>query len=160
MAKHILLLRDGYKLTPADPQSFELIEGLKEGKVYSVEIKQSRSNGSLRLYWAGLALLVHNFSDEHAKMWPTSRHIHEACLEALGYTYKQWRVDKTFRVVVDSIALDKMPDDEFDAMFEKVRVIILGLFGYDPFDTWVAEKEAEQANKRDWRRNYRPGDSD
>ena len=158
MAKHILLLRDGYKLTPADPQSFELIEGLKEGKVYSVEIKESRSRGELNLYWAGLGLLIENFSDAHRQMWPTARKYHEGMLDGLGYTYRLWRADKTFRVAVDSIALDKMTDEEFKVLFETVREITQRLFGWDPWDRWLEMRGTSW--QEHWKRNWRPGDKD
>lgn len=158
MARHILLLRDGYKLTPADPQSFELIEGLKEGKVYSVEIKESRSRGELNLYWAGIGLLIENLSDEDTKKWPTSRHYHEAMLDSLGYTYRLWRVDGTFRSVIDSIAIDKMGDADFKVLFEKVRAITEQLFGWSPWDKWLEIRGTDW--QAFWGRNWRPGDKD
>lgn len=156
MARHILLQRDGYKLTPADPQSFETIETLKDGKVYSVEIKESRSRGELNLYWAGLSVLIENFSDEDEKKWPSSRHYHEAMLDSLGYTYRLWRIDGTFRRVIDSIALDKMEDADFKVLFERVREITQRLFGYSPWDKWLELRGTGWQEY--WQRNYRPGD--
>ena len=156
MAKHILLLREGYRLVPADPQSYETIETLKENKTYSVEIKESRSRGESNLYWAGLGVLVENFDDESEKKWPTTRHYHNALLEHLGYTYRQWKVDGTFKVEIDSVAFDKMSDEDFKALFEKARAVTVQLFGYDPWDEWL---KLRGTNWQEWwGRNARPGD--
>lgn len=164
MAKTIIVARKGHTLVPENPWSLELLEGFPEGKPLSIELKASRSKGELNLYWAGLAVLIDNFSEADEKKWPTPRHYHEAMLEALGYTYKLWRIDGRFRVMIDSIALDKMDDDDFKALFEKVRALTQRLFRYSPWDSWLEMRGTDwmtywEKRQQD-RRNWREGDTD
>lgn len=165
MAKTISVVRRAYKLATgatvvalaaADPYSEELIGELFDGEEYTAELKQNRRRGELNLYWAGIGLLVKNYSGpspaiinigkravDASRMWPTSDYYHEMMMEATGHVTRLWRLDGTFRVNVDSIALKNMDQADFSAYFEHAKAITFGLFGYDPWQAWK-----EEANRR------------
>lgn len=148
-------------MVAGDPYTDEQLEGLTPGQVYKAELKTDRSRGDLNLYWAGLGLLQKTaLSEEEDLHWPTSRHLHEMLLDALGYTIKLWRVDGTYRKVVDSIALEKMDDADFKILVERVKAVVLARWGIDPWSEWKAIKDNEAAKKQGWQRNWRPGDTD
>lgn len=136
----------------ADPASLERVDRtFVQGAEVDARVVRAVANahdwrrGQNALYWAGLGLLVKNFDEDNAEKWPTARHFHDAILQHFGYTYRQWKIDGTFKLEIDSIAFDKMDDSDFEALFEKARGVIVTLFGYDPFDAWKAEKDAERA---------------
>lgn len=149
---------DGRTFRPADAMAAEhadstFVQGARlDGRMTRPVVAHDRRQSQNRLYWAGLGLLVKNFDEADEKRWPTSRHIHDAILDALGYKYRLWRIDGTFKVEIDSVAADKMGDEDFDDLFEKARAIVLKLFGYDPWEAWKAEKDAEAALKKQGRR--------
>jgi hypothetical protein len=149
---------DGQTFSPADMHALEhadrtFVQGARlEGKMTRPVVAHDRRQSQNRLYWAGLGFLVKNFDEEDEKRWPTSRHLHDAMLDALGYKYKLWRIDGTFKVEVDSVAFEKMDDADFDDLFEKVRAIVFRLWGWNPWDAWKAEKDAEAALKAQQRR--------
>lgn len=161
----------GYQiaLVATDPHSEELIEELPLGKDFRADIKEDRTKADLKIYWASLGLLVANYSGPQpalitilghrrnpARMWPTSESVHLMLMEALGHTHKLWRVDGTYRIEVDSIALDAMGETDFKAYLANATHILTELFGYDP----VAEWKAMHPGNKNWQRNWRPGDKD
>lgn len=143
---------NGQRYMPADPMAEEQANRtFVQGAEVDAKIARAVANahdwrrGQNALYWAGLGLLVKNFDDDNAEKWPTARHFHDAILQHFGYTYRQWKIDGTFKLEIDSIAFDKMEDPDFEVLFEKTRGVVVTLFGYDPFDAWKAEKDAERA---------------
>lgn len=141
----------GYQvaLVATDPHSEELIEELAASRPYRCDVKDDRTPASLKIYWAGLGLLVQNYSGTDpalvfiagqrrnpARMWPTSRAVHNMCMEALGHTSRLWRIDGTYRIEVDSIALDNMSETDFSNYMEGAGHILTSLFGYNPFEEW------------------------
>lgn len=151
----LMFERRGTALHPTDPWSLERLCAYPERTPLGVTLTSARRRGKNALYWAGLALLVENIEDEH---YPTSRKLHEGILDELNMTTILWRIDKTFRVVPDSIAFDNMDDPEFDIFFENAQRLIVGRWGWSPFDEWIKLAEAKKHNQEDWRRNYRQGD--
>lgn len=146
MAKPPILMRkERGHLVPIDAWAAEQLDALPEGKDLSVRVAQSRSRGKLNLWWAGLGLMVENLPEHQQRMWPTARALHEALLEALGFVHKLWRVDGTFRIQVDSIALDNMEEEEFNEVFERGRALCVAICGYDPFETWVQQAKERGA---------------
>lgn len=143
---------DGQRFTPADPMALERSDRtFVQGAEIEAKIVRATANvhdwrqGQNRLYWAGLGLLVQNLDEENAEKWPSARHFHDAILQHFGYTYRQWKIDGTFKVEIDSVAFDKMDDGDFATLFERARGVTVNLFGYDPWDAWKAEKDAERA---------------
>lgn len=141
---------DGNAFLPADMSAVETAErtyvqgAVLDGKFTRPVGTEDRRAGQLRLWWAGLGLLAENIDDER---WPTKRILHELILEELGFVTKFWRIDGSYRLEANSIAIDNMEDDDFDRLFEKARVFCLTHWGFDPWDIWVAEKEAEEVNR-------------
>ena len=138
----ILMRKEQGRLVPIDAWAAEQLDAIPNGKDLSVRVTQSRSRGKLNLWWAGLGLMVDNLPDHQRDMWPTARALHEALLESMGFVHKLWRIDGTYRVQVDSIALDNMDEEEFSEVFERGRAICMQIAGYDPFETWVQEAKA------------------
>lgn len=147
-------------LVPADPYSAELMDEMIEGKEVAADIKQDRRRGELNLYWAGIGLLVANYSGpaptyitlgnrqvDASRIWPTSRKYHDMLMSATGNVTKLWRRDGTYREDVDSIALDNMGADEFTTYFETARAVTVELFGYDPWQAWKDEADKRRVNK-------------
>lgn len=136
--------------TPADMRSAEVADmtfvqgAYLDGRFTRPKGAEDRRAGNLRLWWAGIGLLLENTDDER---WPTKRKLHNLILEELGFVEKIWRIDGSYRLVVDSIAIDKMEDEDFDRLFEKARAFCHEHFGFDPWETWVAERNAAKANQ-------------
>lgn len=157
------------RLAPADAYSQELINGLKPGKTYKVEIKEDRSRGTLNLYWAGVGLLVNNYSGpgggliqvngrryNPAALWPTSRKYHQMLMKATGHVERVYWIDRSlpggigWRDEVDSIALEAMEEDEFNAYFEQAQAITFSLFDWNPWDQWKLDHPLPNAQGQ-WR---------
>jgi hypothetical protein len=148
MSRSQVVWQDG-AFVPADMAAIEhadrtYVQGaILDGKFTRPVGAEDRRAGLLRLWWAGLGMLAENIDDER---WPTKRKLHNLILEELGFTEKIWRIDGTYRLVVDSIAIDNMEDDDFDRLFEKSRAFCVEHWGWDPWQTWIDEKDAERAN--------------
>ncbi len=141
---------DGTMFVPADMGAVEMAErtyvqgAVLDGKFTRPHGTEDKRAGLLRWWWAGLGLLHENIDDER---WPTKRKLHNLILEELGFTEKIWRIDGTYRLVVDSVAIDNMEDDAFDNLFEKARAFCVLHWGFDPWETWKEEQAAKKANQ-------------
>lgn len=136
----ILMKREGSRLVPADPWALEQLDGIREGEEVHVRVTMVRKRGTLNLWWAGIGLLVQNLDEEDRKRWPSARKMHDALLEALGFVEKIWRIDGSYRTQVDSIALDNMSEEEFAELFEQAKALVMKLWGWDPWQTWLDER--------------------
>lgn len=142
--------RDLHHYVPADMRAVEVADrtfvqgAVLDGKFTRPKGSEDRRAGNLRHWWAGIGLLLENTDDER---WPTKRKLHNLILEELGFTEKIWRIDGSYRLVVDSIAIDNMEDDDFDRLFEKARAFCLLHWGFDPWQMWVDEKNAEKSTQ-------------
>jgi len=126
------------RFVPVDAWGAEQIDALPRDVEYALSYtRPATATGKRNWYWAGLGLLVENFSDEHRAKWPSARKVHNMLMEAMGYVDRLWRVDGTFRIEVDSVSFDKMDDAEFSELFETARSIVAPLFGYDPWSKWM-----------------------
>jgi hypothetical protein len=141
-------------LVAADPYSEELMFSLGMGKDYNLSLTGARKRGNLNLYWAGLATLVDNLGGRDKQRWPTSRHLHDTMLLALGFTHRLYRLDPKsidgvgWIDIPDSIAIDNMDEDEFAQLFETIRGAVVKRWGWDPWDSWKDEKDAAKANAK------------
>lgn len=141
---------DGRVFRPADMRALEIADTYLRGSVLDGHFKRPAKaedwrSGQMRLWWAGMKLLVDALGDER---WPTTRKMHNLILEELGFVERIWRIDGSYRNEVDSIAIDNMDDDAFEVLFERARVFCLANFGFDPWQQWVDEKNAERENRR------------
>ncbi len=151
------------RLSPVDYVSEEMIRGLKRNKKYKVEIREDRSRGDLNLYWAGIGLLVQNYSGpggavckingrryDPSRLWPTSRSYHEMLMKATGHMKKKYFIDRDkpggigWTEEVDSIALDNMSDEDFKSYWELAQALTVELFDFSPWEAW---KEAHPLPK-------------
>lgn len=155
----IRLAKGGFMtvLVAADPYSEEVLSELEDHLKYRVDIKSDRRKGDLNLWWAGIGLLHYNLSEEEEAIWPTTRKLHNAILDALGYTEREYKIDGSYRVVVDSVALDNMDQSTFSRMFEMARAVTVKRWGWDPWEEWkrIKDEEAARAKARaeKWRRS-------
>lgn len=161
MAKSLHVFVENLRLVPADPFSQETLDKLKPGYEYKVTITEDRSRGDLKLYWAGIGLLVANYKGPDAAMvfvgdtpfdpgflWPSSRDYHEAMMKAAGNVTRKYSLkfddpDHPEGVVhwteeVDSIALDNMENDDFLEYWEFAQYFTVKVFGWNPWDEWKA----------------------
>lgn len=161
MAKHLVLVKERGGFYPADPYTAEIMDTIPEdGKRFAVDLKEDRSKGELAFYWAGIGLLVNNFTDEAREKWPNSERFSKALLEATGHSTRWWRLDGTYTDRADSIALNKMEAAEFETYFETARAMVVSMFGYDPWDLWAQEKDNKRWRRMQAQRNWWPGATD
>lgn len=123
-------------LFPVEPWTAERLESFREGEDLGVTAVSGKRKGALNWYWAGLGTLLENLDDPDRKLWGTTRKLHNLIMEELGYVTRVYRIDRTYRIEVDSIAFEAMPDDDFLELFERARQLIVDWKGYDPFLEW------------------------
>ena len=141
----IVVRFDGSVLRPADAFAQEQLDGLPRNTDLSIEPKLVTGSGQRRLYWAGLGLLAQNIEDDR---WPTSRHLSNMLLTTLGYVDIAWRMDGSYYLTPNSLAVDNMEEPEFLAYFERARAEVVKRFEWDPWEAWKDEKDAEKANRQ------------
>lgn len=146
MAKSITMRRVRNKLECFDPWSAEQLESLKEGVDLNVTVTLKRSLSQLNLYWAGLGYAVEHFDDGLALRYPTAKKLHRTMLIELGYSDVIYRIDGSIIVTEDSIAFDKMEQDDFNVYFERARAKAVAWLLYDPWDAWLDAKRAESGH--------------
>lgn len=140
--------RRGGALYPIDPWSEERLYGYAEKTPLDIVATNAKRKNKLGLYWAGLGTLQHNLSEEQDKLWPTQRALHGMLMLEVGVTLIQYRQDQTYFFIPDSIAINNMGDDDFDIVFERVRQVVNDLFGWDPWDIWIAEAKRKRAQEQ------------
>jgi hypothetical protein len=144
----VAMLGNRLALVPADPLAEEDIAGLDRSQSFMVQVTAGRRRGPLNKWWAGLALLHANLPEHLEKRWPTTRKLHDAFLEEMGFVTRLYRIDGSWREEVDSVALDAMEDAEFGVLQEKARALCIKVFGYDAWQAWEDEQEAKKAMRR------------
>lgn len=152
-APKIQMKRKGTSLVTIETYGLEKLCSYPEEQILNVTITSAKRMGKLALYWAGLGMLLENLNELEEQHWPTTRHLHIMLMQELGFVEKLWRIDGTFKIVPNSIAIDAMDDDDFDRVLERCRQFVVDAKGFDPWDMWVEKKNAEKANKY----TYRPG---
>jgi len=118
------------RLAGASSYDAELIEQLKDGKLFRLDPARSRSLPQLRAYWKGLGLLV------EATGWTGSVEDFHAELKMRLGMYIEVHSPFTGEVkkIPDSIAINSMLQDEMNAFFERARMAVIEVFGYNPWD--------------------------
>lgn len=132
----IEMVRRGGFLVPASPIDSEALEAFTPGKRLKAKITQARSVQHHRLYWSALQLVRDNMDDP-----PPLNKLHEAIKVRLGYFSTITFADGSVATIPDSIAFDKMSQDEFrdyfDAFAKLVHEVIVPGLGSE-----VLENEA------------------
>lgn len=121
MAVEIRVRRVLNRLVPADKLSEDDLSALSPDKVYDVKIWQKRNSDHHRKYFA----LV-NAIFPHQKGWPTTKALHDQLKMAVGFSYEAKDL-KTgeLRTYPDSIAFDRLDQQEFEQVYERIVEVIL-----------------------------------
>lgn len=114
MATSILLAREGNRLSPIDPTSFELIESMKGGEIVAAEITRPRNLGHHRKFFA----LV-NVVFEAQERYPTRDHLLDAIKIGIGH-YDLVPINKKQTVIkTRSISFARMDQENFEKFYNK-----------------------------------------
>lgn len=140
-----MLQRQGLTFSPVDPWSAGEAELIPENVPMMAEIKPDRTRGDLKLYWAGLGLLHDNLDDDDRVRWPVKRKLHDTMMDALGFVHRIYRLDNSYRLETDSVALNNMSEEEFKVVLETMRAAVVKRWNYDPWDAWGKLKDEELA---------------
>lgn len=97
------------------------------GNMVAVEVKRGRSVAMNGMYWAALGEVINSGTTKYA----TPEHLHDAIKMELGYYSPMIRMSGDIVLVPDSTAFDKMKQGDFNAFFERARLLILEHYGYD-----------------------------
>jgi hypothetical protein len=135
-------------LFPTEPWADERMSSYPMNASLGVTITNFKRAGKMGWYWGGLALLLENLDEASQLQWPTTRKLHNMLMEELGHTEKIYRIDGSFRVVPDSIAIDNMDDPTFEAFFERVRAFMVEHWGDDPWQMWMDERRPNGNSNR------------
>lgn len=147
----IMMRKDRGKLVGVDAYSLQQIDALPEGKELSVRVSVMSSTGKTEregargLWWGGLGVLCENVEDQR---YDTPRKAHDEILRGLGFVRPRWRIDGSVTMDPVSTADGAMDDDEFSVLQERARAFVLDRIGFDPWEMWKAEKDAENANRK------------
>ncbi|MBW3095677.1 DUF1367 family protein [Pseudohoeflea coraliihabitans] len=122
-------IRKGNALVPEMDMDLHALDGVKQGQLVKVEVKNFRHGKKHRLYWQTLHKVV-----EATECAPTARHLHEALKMELGF-HVPVRLKSGMTILVpDSTAFDKMDEAEFTAFFENAIRHMSMAFGIDPLE--------------------------
>ncbi len=145
---------DGRTLRPVDAYAAEQLQKLHEelpkgeffARLSRLTAKGKDERQGIRgLWWAGVNLLAESVEDP---AWDTPRKAHERILEGLGYVRPRWRANGSLELVVVSTTEENMDDEEAQVLQERARPMVLQKWGFDPWQKWVDQKEAEEAARQ------------
>lgn len=97
------------------------------GDMVAVEVKRGRSVAMNGLYWAALGEVVAS----GATKYPSAEHMHDAIKMELGYFTPMVRLNGEIVLVPDSTAFERMRQADFNAFFERARLLVLEHYGVD-----------------------------
>lgn len=116
-------------LAPCSRFDADLIEALPYDEDIYVHIDRRRSVARLHAYWLGVTRLV-----EATECAATVQACHRDIKEALGmFTTRTNGITNEETREFDSIAFDKMSEDEMRQFFAAAEKIVLERFGFNPW---------------------------
>lgn len=115
----VLLQKKGKWLVPAEPQSDEVVAGIKDGEVVSCNIKRPRNINHHRLFFALMNEVYLNQS-----RYATMDHMLIAIKVAIGH-YDEQNVNGRAVVIPRSISFAKMDQNEFRNFYDKVVEMVV-----------------------------------
>ena len=115
----ILLRRHLGSLKPVNRDAYEFIEKIKPGQIVRGDLKRVRNPRQHALYWAAI-----NLCFEHQERYATRQQLHNAIKVAVGYYDEQPGPGGRTLTVPKSIAFGNMPQDEWEAFFDKFIKLI------------------------------------
>lgn len=137
-------------LFPADAYAAEQYDQLPEGKELSVRVSVMSSTGKTQregargLWFGGLELLSQNVDDV---AYDSKAKAKDSILRELGYVRPRYLVGNRVEYIPISTSEAEMPDEEFLQLMERSAALIEAKFGWNPWEAWKAEKDAEKANR-------------
>jgi hypothetical protein len=123
-------IKTGDGLYPEMEYDLHALDGIPNGQRVKVEIKEWRSLGSLRAYWAMLQDVI-----DATEAAPTKEILHEVIKLETGFI-ETIRLPNGMRVAIPaSIAFDKMDAMEFVRFFKGAEKWLAETYGYAPTET-------------------------
>lgn len=116
----ILMERRMNGLAPVSLLDSQSLERFPFGKALECRIKRGRSNPQLRLYWGLLRKVADNLDQD-----VTEDDLHEWLKLKLGYVRPVRQRNGEIVEVAASIALDRMPQDQFNRYFDAVKALLV-----------------------------------
>ena len=120
MAREIWCWRRGLSLLPANEQSAEELEKVTTKQWVKVKITEPR-NWLLTRKWFALLHVVF----PHQDTWPTFESFRKAITVALGFGQVITAKNGDKYMEADSVAIDKMDEDTFQALYKRTELLIL-----------------------------------
>ncbi len=152
MARAAIMMRKWKgRLVPADAYAQQQTDELPEGKELSVRVSVMSSTGKTQregmrgLWFGGLELLAQNTDD---MSYDSKDKAYHQIRVDLGYTRKRFRIDGTYEEIPISTSEESMPDEEFQVLMERAQAFVEATMGWNPWQVWKQEKDAEAANRR------------
>jgi|TARA_B110000503_G_C7119345_1_gene401760 hypothetical protein len=129
-AKALVVMKNG-RLEPATQYDAVLLETYGNNQEFEATPVKGRSNPHHNLYWAALQAVVIS-----TNRWATKDHLHSDLKMLCGYYHTVINgITGQLYYVPDSIAFDKMDQQEFSHFFELAMEKLSGAVGYDPLKT-------------------------
>jgi len=119
MASELWLVRRMGHLVPANAQSAEALDGLKEGEWYLASVRKPRNVKHTRKYFALLDAIF-----PHQKMWPTRASFKLQMKKALGLGEWVTSADGRKEFIEGSISFASMKQDEFEEFYDRALDVI------------------------------------
>lgn len=106
----------------------EKMAAIPEGKVFELVPVSQRSNRQLRTYWKALGRVV-----KVTGKWASPENLHRDIKMTLGYREQTINLRTgEITLVPDSIALDRMPHEEFCTFMTQAMELLADAVGFDP----------------------------
>lgn len=124
----IQVQKRGGQLLPITTYDAEEVEAAREGQLYDLVPVSDRSDPHHKLYWATLGEVV-----KATGAWASSAHLHDDLKMLCGY-YRTVvnTASGALYYIPDSIAYQKMNQQEFAAYFDQAMAKLSQTIGYDP----------------------------
>lgn len=116
----------GLSLVPDMEMDARALEGIADGDLVRVDIKEFRNGGRLRAYWAMLHEVI-----AATECAPSSERLHEAMKLELGIV-DLVKVGTMTVAIPGSIAFDKMDEPEMVEWFRIAERFLAEKYGYEP----------------------------
>ena len=117
-------------LKPVDQTDVDAIYALKEGEIYSCEIKKPRNIGFHRMFFAMIGLCF-----ENQGVFNNVDNFREEMLKASGFftSYKNHKGTTVYKA--ESIAFSKMKQDDFEKVYEAVFMTCIQVFKWEDVES-------------------------
>lgn len=136
------------RLGALDAWAQEQIDKLPLGRLFIEIDTEEPEDGVRNLYMAGIGVLFQNVDGAGpGREWPTPIQLRREILREIGFTDPIFRVNG-IKKDPRSMARGQMSYDELVVVLEVSRAYCTARWGFDPFEAWTNEKDAEAANRR------------